>query len=332
MNSAQYSSFCTDFARETSRFEHWAGTVSKALNQFELDSCERENFDARTDTFQLGGMAGLFSQGSSPFSGRRTRQHVALAKPHSYHIVLARGGNGVIRQGHWKIAYGAGDLVLFNTTQDIVVEVQDVNFVSLTISEALIRTWIPDPEVHQVRVLRGDRGWAAVLSTYLSNLKPEIIAATTSAQHLQMSEHILSLYAFALEEAGFSPQADAFISAYNNTDLSGRMLNWLAERYMDPEISAAHLAQHFGISVREVHRRFSRAQQGTTFLDALRELRMAAAIRMLSDRHFSALTIAEIGYRSGFSEPAYFGRVFRQMQGCSPGAFAKAHHRLVQEG
>ena len=91
-----------------------------------------------------------------------------------------------------------------------------------------------------------------------------------------------------------------------------------------PGISAAKIAQHFGISVREVHRRFSHARQGSTFLDVLRELRMTAAIRMLTDSLFSSLTIAEIGYRSGFSEPAYFGPVFRQRLGCSPGAFAKA--------
>jgi len=234
---------------------------------------------------------------------------------------------GAILQGGIETTFRAGDFVLVDTKQELMCTTENSDWIFVLLPEALIRAWIPNPENYVARILQGGKGWAAVLSSYLRNLKPEAIAITKQSQHLQMVEHILSLYSFALEEACLIRKPDLLYSTYKRTDLYVRMYNWLRENYMDSEISAMYAAQHFGISIREVHRRFALISQGSTFLGTLRAMRITAAVRMLKDPNFSALTVAEIGYRSGFDEPAYFGRVFRQALGCSPGMFAKAHNK-----
>jgi AraC family transcriptional activator of pobA len=41
------------------------------------------------------------------------------------------------------------------------------------------------------------------------------------------------------------------------------------------------------------------------------------------------MTIAETAYYLGFEDPAYFSRVFKQMEGCSPKTFRTAAGRAL---
>ncbi len=109
-----------------------------------------------------------------------------------------------------------------------------------------------------------------------------------------------------LEEIGSPLQIDSFIYPRGHVDLLMCVYDWLAEHYTDPESSVAYIARHFGVSVRKVHRRFSKAPQEVTFCNSLRTLRMPAAVRILGALRFSVLTTSEIGYHLEFSEPAYF--------------------------
>jgi len=309
------------------RFEYWADVVSKTLSPVQIDSCARDNFDAGIQTCKLGDAAYVYSQGESPILARRTSQHISQRGGHSFHLMMRRSGHGVLRQARNETTYCAGDIVLIDNKQEVVSEMDNTNITILSFPAELIRTWDPHPEDHVAQVLRGNKGWGAVLSTYLGNLTSEVMAATTERQHVQMLEHVLSLYSFVIEETGMFSKEYALTSAYKKNDLYLRIYNWLSENYMDPEICATRIAQRFNVSIREVHRQFALSSKGSTFLETLRSMRLTAATRMLQDEHFSRLTIAEIGYRSGFDEPAYFCKVFRHCMGCSPGAFAKTHHQ-----
>ena len=85
------------------------------------------------------------------------------------------------------------------------------------------------------------------------------------------------------------------------------------------------LAADFNVSVRYVHKAFANAGRGMTFLDTVQHERMEAAMRMLRTSNISNTQISQIAYSCGFTDPAYFGLVFRKYQGCAPGAFAKMH-------
>jgi len=118
---------------------------------------------------------------------------------------------------------------------------------------------------------------------------------------------------------------DAEAVSARDRALHARMRMWIRDHYADPEVSAAKLAADFNVSVRYVHKAFASAGRGMTFLDAVLHERMEAAMRMLRTSSISNTQISQVAYSCGFTDPAYFGLVFRKHRGCSPGAFAKMH-------
>lgn len=71
--------------------------------------------------------------------------------------------------------------------------------------------------------------------------------------------------------------------------------------------------------MRSLHRAF--ATEGRTFAGVSHELRLSQAERMLGDRRFARLSVAENELRCGYAEPSHFARRFRQSRRLSPSAF-----------
>jgi len=83
--------------------------------------------------------------------------------------------------------------------------------------------------------------------------------------------------------------------------------------------SVADLARQLGMSERSLRRRL--AEEGTTFEKLLTGVRVVLARDHLADRR---LSIADIAYTLGFSEPSAFHRAFKRWTGETPLAFRRA--------
>ncbi|MGO8829938.1 MAG: helix-turn-helix transcriptional regulator, partial [Steroidobacteraceae bacterium] len=83
----------------------------------------------------------------------------------------------------------------------------------------------------------------------------------------------------------------------------------------------ATVAAALGLSRRYVHLLFASA--GTTFCEELYACRLHRAQRLLCDKRFEGLGIAEIAFNCGFSEPSHFTRRFRERFGSPPSAFRR---------
>lgn len=84
-----------------------------------------------------------------------------------------------------------------------------------------------------------------------------------------------------------------------------------SEDYSPPNLSC--LASGLHITPRTLIRRLR--QDGTSYKTLLESLRKEYANNLLNETH---LTIADIGYKLGYKDPANFGRAFRQWFGVSP--------------
>ncbi len=91
----------------------------------------------------------------------------------------------------------------------------------------------------------------------------------------------------------------------------------LQDKWAAQEISVSKVADALGISVGHLSRVFRR-NTGQTFERYLMRQRVEAAKRMLLE---PLATIAETAERCGFSDSAYFARVFRKIAGCSPSEY-----------
>lgn len=89
------------------------------------------------------------------------------------------------------------------------------------------------------------------------------------------------------------------------------------EQFSNPDLRVQHIADALSCSADYLSHLFhSETKERLTHY--IQRIRVQGAMLALET---TALTIAEIGYASGFSDPAYFARVFRQHKGLTPQAF-----------
>lgn len=98
------------------------------------------------------------------------------------------------------------------------------------------------------------------------------------------------------------------------------MLSFIYENYSRP-ITVAEIAAAAGICERECFRCFSDILD-TTPMEYLSRHRIGMACRALAE---TAESIGQIAENCGFSNSSYFGKVFRRLMHCSPGAYRKNH-------
>lgn len=96
------------------------------------------------------------------------------------------------------------------------------------------------------------------------------------------------------------------------------MLSYIHAHYTEP-LSVEEIAAAAGVSARECYRCFARVLD-TTPMTYLTRHRVAEAARMLAETDASAARVAEA---CGFSSASYFGKVFRGVMGCAPGAYRR---------
>ena len=109
-----------------------------------------------------------------------------------------------------------------------------------------------------------------------------------------------------------------------STDLRDEVRHALATQMTAGDMSIDAVARHFVTTPRTLQRRLART--GTSF-DALRDdARKRAAELYLSD---ATLSVTEVAYLLGYSEPTGFHRAFRRWHGTTPEAFRRNAQRVT---
>ncbi len=91
------------------------------------------------------------------------------------------------------------------------------------------------------------------------------------------------------------------------------------EKNICSDISAAELAEYFGLSPARFNDRF-KADTGQTPADFIRRIKCSKAQEMLAE---TKRPITEIAFDLGFSSSQYFASVFKKYTGMTPGQFRK---------
>jgi len=146
--------------------------------------------------------------------------------------------------------------------------------------------WLPDPARVLGRPLNAQQGWGLALRGLQEALTPAAVPQVTAGHAL-----------------------------------ARRCLDVIRLRCHEHGLPASQIASACGISLRTLHRAF--AALGKTFASELMRERTAAAARMLAERRFRNLTVAEIGRRCGFTDDSHFARQYRRWHGQAPGQFRR---------
>jgi AraC-like DNA-binding protein/mannose-6-phosphate isomerase-like protein (cupin superfamily) len=89
------------------------------------------------------------------------------------------------------------------------------------------------------------------------------------------------------------------------------------EQFANPDLSVQNIAEQLGCSADYLSHLFH-TETRERLIHYIQRIRMDGAILALDA---GTLTISEIAYASGFSDPAYFTRVFKQHKGVTPQEF-----------
>lgn len=146
----------------------------------------------------------------------------------------------------------------------------------------------------------------------------QLYAIAGSADYIRdmkINEKITGLLTLIMSES-WHPESNT--GAASKKKSLQNVKTYLEEHYAE-HISLDQLAEQFFINKFYLTRVF-KEQFGTTILSYLDHTRITQAKRLL---RFSDMTVEEIGRQVGIEEPGYFNRVFKKIEGVTPGEYRK---------
>jgi len=119
--------------------------------------------------------------------------------------------------------------------------------------------------------------------------------------------------------------ADVLARIPSGDDVLAGLRRVLARRVARGDTRASAAARDLGTSVRTLQRRLAAA--GISYQEVLDQARCQAAERHLAD---AALSIAEVAWLIGYSEPSAFHRAFKRWRSVTPQAFRRQQRASVR--
>ncbi|MEL6810354.1 MAG: response regulator [Bacteroidota bacterium] len=120
------------------------------------------------------------------------------------------------------------------------------------------------------------------------------------------------------QEIILTPKEIAVTSA--DAQFLERLQGVLDEYLSDSNFSAAEFGRAMGVSRMQLHRKL-KALTGQSTTQFLRNQRLKAAAELIKQNKIS---ISEVGYTVGFSDPSYFTKCFKEEYGISPREYTKS--------
>jgi transcriptional regulator GlxA family with amidase domain len=113
----------------------------------------------------------------------------------------------------------------------------------------------------------------------------------------------------------YLPSGQAFLS---------KALKTLEQNMSDPDFSVIQFCREMGMSQARVYRKLI-ALTGMSITQFIRNIRLKKAAEMLLE---TDLSISEVAYQTGFSNPGYFTKCFKEEFGKNPREFTQNNKRI----
>ncbi len=106
-----------------------------------------------------------------------------------------------------------------------------------------------------------------------------------------------------------------------------RAIGYITENFAT-RLRLSQIAHESAMSLSCFERTFKR-EMGTTYAKFLNKFRISRAAKMLAEEN---LSVSEIAYACGFTNPYHFTRMFRRIMGLSPRAYRKSLRKAFSPG
>src|SRR5277367_904168 len=306
-------SWSTEHLQPSKALPYWRDVICENLLQMHIQSSQERAFFGHIEKHAFGPIKANFISVSEQKVWRE-RTAACNAKDHLFHLIHVRRGVQLAEQYGRNLRVEAGDCLLIDCLAAFEFDFpKGVDALVLEIGRDWLKGWLPAPEDAAAHLIDGRSGWGATLASALANITPTTVGAS-GLPPTAVAEQIVSLLGLAAATDDPSPTT-------HKRALLRRVTETIRERCHEPDLDPATVAAALGLSRRYVHLLFASA--GTTFSQELYACRLHRAQRLLCDKRFDALGIAEIAWNCGFSAPSHFTRRFRDRFGSSPSAYRR---------
>jgi AraC-like DNA-binding protein len=240
---------------------------------------------------------------------RRTQAHLADGDD-SIGIIVNLGASATVTQRGQDLALGAGDAVAVRHAEPAILGYGAGSHLGLSVPPAALAARVRDIDDAIMQLIPQGTDALQLLVSYLRLVAEDLVLAAAKLRRLAVTQ-VYDLVALALAPHG--KVSEGCLSAAGAARLAA-VLDDIAQRFQDPELCVAAVAQRQGISPRYLQRLLETS--GISFAARVNELRLQRALALL--REPGPRRICDLALDAGFSDISHFNRVFRARFGDTP--------------
>lgn len=169
-----------------------------------------------------------------------------------------------------------------------------------------------------------DNGWQTKVLTLIQSLV-KVYEAHEPGFELTICQTLLIIWNTLYSNVWSAIASDPSVQ-YKEIERLRKTITYLQEHYHE-HVTLGAIAEHVNICTSECCRFFKRHMNQTIF-EYLLEYRIEKSLPLLIRGEDSITAIAQA---VGFSNPAYFGKVFHQVMRCSPSDYRKSFISKMQK-
>lgn len=245
-------------------------------------------------------------------------QHISLdTRALSGGIWFARiaEGTGTLRTERGSMSFSTGDMIVGKVPRELrlaagsTTSIEYVQFTGVRSGSRLASLATPSVALCLAR----DHG----STTFLADLVKLATARIDTITSDEIRPLEITLVEFLMASIATTRAAENVIEGSRAKNaIALRATQAIELKLSDPDLSPSSVADHLGISLRYLQKLFEDAGENANHY--IRRRRLERSYQDLADPLYSGLSIAEISYRWGFNDSAYFSRAFKDRYGMSP--------------
>ena len=291
-------------------FTEFRAAVSQTVVPLDVRSDRPDSFGGFIESVGAGDIH-ILDVTADEHSVRRSEALIARGTTRYYKFSLILEGNALIVQEGRETALRTGDMAIYDADRPYSLVFADtVRMGIVMFPKELLELPADTVAALTARRLRGDSGIGAMVGPYLTQL----VAQTDDLdRHLarRLARSAVDLVGTLLTE-----HADAHHATGAHEMIVRRVLEYIDDHLVSPDLSPARIAAAHYISVRHLHFLFS--TRGTSVSTMIRTRRLERAYDDLINPSLADRAVSAIALDNGFVDPAHFSRTFRAHFGTSP--------------
>jgi AraC-like DNA-binding protein len=301
----------TDAFPEDKRLAMWREIYGRGIAKVDIEPIGDGPFQANV-TFNLLPNVAIAAGSRSPAHYRVTPELLKQGRD-IVALSILRSGNASATQFGKELISGVGSAsVLAATGPSVSTLHTHGSFITLALERPAVAELAPDFTAAYGNSIPSNHPALRLLIKYL-----DTVLAADELAHPDLARsaaaHIIDLASLALGAHGDRAEmALGGVKAARLRTIKSDILAILGRN----DLSSEMLAVRHGISSRYIRKLFE--EDGASFTVFILTERLARVRRMLQDRRYAHLTIAQLAHSNGFNDISYFNRAFRRQFGATP--------------